>query len=62
KFGIYLLIINRFFSLFVLDWYRTDLWINPLVSYPVPKYVGRKMKQLLRVSVLGKILSIQFFK
>lgn len=43
-------------------WYRTDLWINPLVSYPVPKYVGRKMKQLLGVSVLGKILSIEFFK
>jgi len=57
-----LLIINRFFSLFVLDWYRTELWINTLVSYPVPKYVGRKMKQLLRVSVLEKILSIQFFK
>ncbi|EGP70172.1 hypothetical protein HMPREF9957_1661 [Streptococcus mitis SK1080] len=57
-----MLIINRFLSLFVLDWYRTDLWIDPLVSYLVPKYVGRKMKQLLRVSVLGKILSIQFFK
>ncbi|WP_366535311.1 hypothetical protein, partial [Streptococcus pneumoniae] len=54
KFGIYLLIINRFFSLFVLDWYRTELWINLLLSYPVPKYVGRKMKQLLRVSVLEK--------
>jgi len=49
-----LLIINRFFSLFVLDWYRTELWINLLLSYPVPKYVGRKMKQLLRVSVLEK--------